>query len=66
MTDMYDTWEEIFQQLLNWKATIMEKSPYSVIELDVHMVGGKMYFRQFFFCTWTVYSGFLRGLSALS
>jgi hypothetical protein len=26
----------------------MEKSPYNVIELDVHMVGGKMYFRQFF------------------
>jgi hypothetical protein len=26
----------------------MEKSPDNVIELDVHMVGGKMYFRRFF------------------
>jgi hypothetical protein len=31
----YDTWEENFQQLLNWKATVMKKSPNNVIELDV-------------------------------
>jgi hypothetical protein len=44
LADMYGTWE----QLLNWKTTVIEKSPDNVIELDVHMVGGKMYFRRFF------------------
>jgi hypothetical protein len=27
--------------LLNWKAAVMEKSPNSVIEFEVHKVGGK-------------------------
>jgi hypothetical protein len=62
---MYGTREKNFQQLLNWKASVMEKSPDSMIELDVHMVGEKMYFCQFL-CTWTMYLGFLRGLSTLS
>jgi hypothetical protein len=48
MTDLYDTWEENFQQLLNWKAAVMEVSPDSVIEVDCHMIGEKMYFRRFF------------------
>jgi hypothetical protein len=48
LADMYGTWDENFQQLLNWKGTVMEKSPDNVIELDVHMVGDKMYFRRFF------------------
>jgi hypothetical protein len=66
MAEMYGTWEENFQQLLNWKAAMMEKSPDSVIELDVHMVGGKMYFRRFFLCTWAVHSRFSGGMSPLS
>jgi hypothetical protein len=45
---MYGTWEENFQQLLNWKATVIEISPDNVIELGVHMVDGKMYFCRFF------------------
>jgi hypothetical protein len=57
--------EENFQQLLNWKAAAMEKPPDNMIELDVHMVGGNMYFHHFL-CTWTMYLGFLRGLSAIS
>jgi hypothetical protein len=45
---MYGTWQKYFQQLLNWKATMMEISSDSIIELDVHMVGGKMFFYKFF------------------
>jgi hypothetical protein len=65
MTEMYDTWEQNFQQLLNWKSTVMEISPDTVIELDVHKVGEKMFFRRFFMCTWAMYSGFSGGKSPL-
>jgi hypothetical protein len=61
MAEMYGTWEENFQQLLNWKAAMMEKSPDSVIELDVHMVGGKMYFRRFFCALGPYTQGFREG-----
>jgi hypothetical protein len=61
MTEMYDTWEENFQQLVNWKATVMEISLDSVIELDVHKVGGKMYFRGFFCALGPCIQGFQEG-----
>jgi hypothetical protein len=44
MPEMYGTWEKKFQQLLNWNVAVMENSHDSVIEMDVHMVGYKMYF----------------------
>jgi hypothetical protein len=40
--ELYDTWEENFHQLLNWKEAGMEVSPNSVIEVDYHMVDEKM------------------------
>jgi hypothetical protein len=48
MTELYDTWEENFQQLLRWKAAVLEVSPDTVIEVDCHMDGEKRYFLQFF------------------
>jgi hypothetical protein len=48
MAEMYGTWEQNFQQLLNWKPIMMEILPDSVIELDVHKVGEKIFFRRFF------------------
>jgi hypothetical protein len=50
MAELYGTWEENFQQLLRWKAAVMEISPNSVFEVDCHMDGEKMYFCRFF-CT---------------
>jgi hypothetical protein len=35
MAELYGTWEGNFQQLLRWKAVVMEVSPDSVIELIV-------------------------------
>jgi hypothetical protein len=61
LADMYGIWEENFQQLLNWKAAVMETSPNSVIKLDVHMVGGKMYFRWFFCALGPCIKGFREG-----
>jgi hypothetical protein len=40
-----------FQQLLRWKAAVMEASPDSVIEVDCHMDGEKRYFRRLFCAT---------------
>jgi cephalosporin hydroxylase len=48
MAELYGTWEENFQQLLRWKAVVMEVSPDSVIEVDCHMDGEKRYFCRFF------------------
>jgi hypothetical protein len=58
LANMYGTWEENFQQLLNWKAAVMEKSPDNVIELDVHTVGDQMYFYQFFYALGPCIQGF--------
>jgi hypothetical protein len=52
---------ENFQQLLNWKAAMMEISPDSVIELDVHKVGDKMFFRKFFCALGPCIQGFQEG-----
>jgi hypothetical protein len=41
MAELYGTWEGNFQQLLRWKAAVMEVSPDSVIEVDCHMDGEK-------------------------
>jgi hypothetical protein len=48
MAKLHGTWEENFQQLLRWKAAVMEVSPDSVIEVDYHMDGEKRYFHMFF------------------
>jgi hypothetical protein len=48
MVELYGTWEENFQQLLRWKAAVMEVSLDSVIEVDCHMDGEKMVFHRFF------------------
>jgi hypothetical protein len=58
---MYGTWEENFQQLLNWKAAVIEISPDNVIELGVHMVDGKMYFYWFFCALGPCVKGFQEG-----
>jgi hypothetical protein len=61
MSDMYGTCQENFQQLLNWKAAVMKISPDSVIELDVHMVDNKIFFRRFFCSLGPYIQGFLEG-----
>jgi hypothetical protein len=61
LADMYGTGKENFQQLLNWKAIVMEKSPDSVIKLDVHMVSENMYFRRFFCALGPCIQGFREG-----
>jgi hypothetical protein len=59
MSDMYGTWQENFKQLLNWKAAMMEISSDSVIELDVHMVDDKIFFRILFCALGPCIQGFL-------
>jgi hypothetical protein len=61
MADMYGTWQENFQQLLNWEATVMEISLDSVIKLDVNMIDEKMFFHRFFCALGSCVKGFLEG-----
>jgi hypothetical protein len=61
MTELYGTWEENFQQLLRWKEAVMKISPDSVIEVDCHMDGEKMYFCQFFCALSPCTKGFREG-----
>jgi hypothetical protein len=61
MTELYGTWEENFQQLLRWKAAVLEVSPDSVIEVHCHMDGEKMYFRRFFCELGSCTQGFREG-----
>jgi DNA replicative helicase MCM subunit Mcm2 (Cdc46/Mcm family) len=61
MIELYDTWEENFQQLLRWKEVVMEISPYSVIEVDCYMDVEKMYFHQLFSALGPCTEGFREG-----
>jgi hypothetical protein len=61
MAELYGIWEGNFQQLLRWKAAVMEISLDSVIEVDCHMDGGKMYFCCFFCALGSCTQGFREG-----
>ena len=37
---LYGTWEESFQLLYSWKEAVLQKSPDSVIEIDVRVEDG--------------------------
>jgi hypothetical protein len=61
MAELYGTWEKNFQQLLRWKEAVMEISPDSVIEINYHMDGEKMYFHRFFCALSRCTEGFREG-----
>ena len=50
MQELFGTWEQSFQILFNWRAEVLQRSPRSVIEIDIKKVDGKFYFHIFFFC----------------
>jgi hypothetical protein len=45
---LFGTWEESFQLLYSWKEAVLQKSPDSVIEIDVRVEDGQFYFTRFF------------------
>jgi hypothetical protein len=48
LKELFGSWEESFQLLWCWREAVMQKSPDSVIELDVKMDEGCPFFSRFF------------------
>ena len=48
LKELFGSWEESFQLLWRWREAVMQKSPDSVIELDVKMDEGRPFFSRFF------------------
>jgi hypothetical protein len=61
LKELFGSWEESFQLLWRWRAAVMEKSPDSVIELDVKMDEGRPFFTRFFCALGPCISGFKGG-----
>jgi hypothetical protein len=58
---LYGSWEESFQLLFRWKEAVMEKMSNSIIEIDIHVEEGKLFFRRFFCAFGPCLEGFQKG-----
>jgi hypothetical protein len=56
---LYGSWEE--QLLFRWKEVILEKMPDSVIEIELHVEEGQLFFRRFFCVLGPCLEGFREG-----
>jgi hypothetical protein len=61
LAQLYGCWEDSFQLLFSWKEAMLEKMPDSVIEIDLHVNEGKLYFRRFFCALGPCLQGFWEG-----
>jgi hypothetical protein len=60
MSQLYGTWEDNFQLLFRWNEAILEKMSNSIIEIDLHVEDGKLFFRSFF-CVFPCLQSFHEG-----
>jgi hypothetical protein len=61
LKELFGSWEDSFQLLWHWREAVMQKSPDSVIELDVKMDEGRPFFSRFFCALGPCISGFKGG-----
>jgi hypothetical protein len=61
LAQLYESWEESFQLLLRWKEAALEKMSDSVIEIDLHVEEGKLFFKRFFCAFGSCLEGFREG-----
>jgi hypothetical protein len=61
LKQLFGSWEESFQLLWSWRAAVMQKSPDSIIELDVKMDEARPFFSKFFCALGPCISGFKEG-----
>jgi hypothetical protein len=61
LKELFGSWEESFQLLWRWREAVMQKSPDSVIELDVKIDEGCPFFSRFFCALGPCISGFKGG-----
>jgi hypothetical protein len=48
LRELYGTWEDSFKLLFRWREAVLEVMPDSVIEFDLVVDDGKLYFSRFF------------------
>jgi hypothetical protein len=61
LAQLYGSWEESFQLLFRWKKVVLEKMHDSVIEIDLHVEEGKLFFRRVFCAFGPCLEGFCEG-----
>jgi hypothetical protein len=61
LRELYGCWEDSFQLLLRWKEAVLEKMPDSVIDIDVRVEDGKIFFSRFFCAFGPCLQGFREG-----
>ena len=59
--ELFGTWKQSFQMLFDWRAEVLQRSPESIIEIDVKQVDGELYFHRFFCALSPCIEGFLEG-----
>jgi hypothetical protein len=66
MSQLYETWEDNFQLLFRWRDAFLEKIFDPIIEIDLYVEEGKLFFRSLFLCFWSLSSRFLWGMQVIS
>jgi hypothetical protein len=58
LRELYGTWEDSFKLLFRWREVVLEIMPDSVIEFDLVVDDGKLYFSRFLLWFWPLSSRF--------
>jgi hypothetical protein len=61
LRELYGTWEDSFKLLSRWREAILEVMPDSVIEFDLVVEDGRLYFSRFFCAFGPCLEGFREG-----
>jgi hypothetical protein len=58
---LYGSWEVSFQLLFRWKEAVLEKIPDSIVEFNLDVEDGKVFFKKFFCALGPCVEGFCVG-----
>jgi hypothetical protein len=59
--ELYESWEDSFQLLFRWKEIVLEKMSDSIVEFDLDVQDGKVFFKRFFCALGPCLKGFRAG-----
>ena len=61
LEELFGSWQQNFEMLFNWRAEVLQRSPRSVIEIDIKHGDEIFYFHRFFCALSPCIEGFLEG-----
>jgi hypothetical protein len=61
LDQLLSIWEDSFQLIFRWKEAVLETMPHSVIEIDLDVHDGQLYFKRFFCAFGHCLEGFHEG-----